>query len=79
MAIGNQRLYFAHNPQDLAAELEVWMAYYFKEFLTGLAAWQDWPGSELGWKLRRMNAVICPECGVKLWGCLGAVGANLGE
>jgi hypothetical protein len=79
LAIGNQRLYFAHNPQDLAAELEVWMAYYFKEFLTGLAAWQDWPGSELGWKLRRMNAVICPECGVKLWGCLGAVGANLGE
>jgi hypothetical protein len=71
LVAGTQRLYFAHDPQDLAAEVEVWLRYYFDEFLAGLPAWRDRPPSESGKKLRKGNSLICPEC---RQACLGSVG-----
>jgi hypothetical protein len=59
---GPQRIWFTANPHEIAEDFEAWLRFYFRDFLPMAAAEHARPSGAAGVKLRRGNAVACPEC-----------------
>ncbi|MCI0463149.1 MAG: hypothetical protein L0Z62_39890, partial [Gemmataceae bacterium] len=76
---GRQRFRFEDDPGDLAQRLEGWLRWYFRSFLPGLTTAGAAGAPEAARKRRQRNALTCPECGVALLPCVGAVGVATQE
>jgi hypothetical protein len=74
---GSHYFWFAYQPHELAAELERWLGYYFRDFVPHLAAWHTRPASDGGKRLRNINALACPECRCALLGRVGSVAVRV--
>jgi hypothetical protein len=59
---GPQRIWFTANPHEIAEDFEVWLRFYFRDFLPAVAAEHARPSGPAGMQLRRGNAIACPEC-----------------
>jgi hypothetical protein len=71
---GPQRVWFTANPNEIADDLETWLRYYFRDLLPQVAAEHARASSAAGLKLRRANAVACPECRQLMLPIAGEVG-----
>jgi serine/threonine protein kinase len=74
IVLGKQRVWFSANPNEIADELEDWLRFYFRDFLPQVAAEQARPSGAAGAKLRRANAIACPECRQLVLPIVGEVG-----
>jgi len=71
---GGQRVWFTSDPRGIADDLEDWLHFYFRDFLPQTAAEHARPSTAAGAKLRRGNAVPCPECSQPVVPLSGDVG-----
>jgi hypothetical protein len=74
---GPQRIWFTANPNEIADEFEDWLRFYFRDFLPTVAAEHARPSGAAGVRLRRGNAIACPECRQPVVPISGEVGLRV--
>ncbi len=79
LIIGPHHFSFDPNPDALAARLEKWFRYYFRDFLPQVAAVHSWRSPDVGKKLQAKNGVGCPDCKKKILTRQGEVGITMDE
>ncbi|MCI0351823.1 MAG: hypothetical protein L0Z53_20580, partial [Acidobacteriales bacterium] len=67
---------FDHKPVVDAEELKRWVSFYFEDFTPHLASWHKKNSGDAGMRVRRKNALVCPECRRELLSRLGEVGVR---
>jgi hypothetical protein len=80
LVIAGQRFEFgAENPDALAARLERWFRYFFRDFVPQVASVSGWRSAAGARRVRQSNAVVCPECNRELVPLVGQVGLKTEE
>jgi hypothetical protein len=79
LIIGAHHFTFADSPDPLAARLEKWFRYYFRDFVPQVAAVHSWRSPDVGKKLQARNGITCPDCKKKILTRLGDVGITMDE
>jgi hypothetical protein len=79
LIVGPHHFSYDVNPEGVAARLEKWFHYYFRDFAPQLAAVRTRRAPDVVQKLQARNGVACPECKKKVLIRAGAVGVTLDE
>jgi hypothetical protein len=79
LIVGPHHFSYDVSPEGVAARLEKWLRYYFRDFAPQLSAVRAWRAPDVVQKLQARNGVSCPDCKKKVLLRPGAVGITLDE